>query len=99
MGITLKESVQPKTLRPPFNLTLSSVGGIAPQSGQYNSIAQTVMANSHCISCTSFLQGFRSTRSSLPLGNDERVVCTASFASRKERGELKKALRGPLRAL
>ena len=95
MGITLKESVQPKRLRPPFNLTPSSVGGLAPQSGQYNSIAQTVMANSHCILCTSFLQGFRSTRSSFPLGNDERVVCTADVAERKERGELKR----PLRAL
>ena len=45
MGLTMKESVLPKSLRLPFNLTLSSVGGIAPQSGQYNSIALTVMAN------------------------------------------------------
>ena len=94
MGLTMKVSVLPKRLRLPFNLTPLGVGGLAPQSGQYNSIAQTVMANSHCKLCTSFLHGFRSTRSSLPLGNDERVVCTADVAERKERGELKKVLKG-----
>ena len=94
MGLIMKESVLPKRPKPPFNLTLASVGGIAPQFGQYNSIAQTVMAKCQCLLSTSFLQGFRSTRSSLPLGNDERDACIADFAVRKERGELKRALRG-----